>query len=69
MTDPYKDQGNTLAAERLLTPAEVAALLRVSVKTPGRWVKEGEVTSIRTPGGGHRFREAEILAILNGQQS
>jgi len=62
-------QGNTLAAERLLTPAEVAALLRVSSKTPSRWALAGKLDCVRTPGGHRRFREADVLALLNGPRS
>lgn len=54
-----------IEVERLLTPAEVAALFRVDPKTVTRWANEGKLTSIRTLGGrGHRrYREAEVLAL------
>ena len=64
MTGNHQD--NTPEPARLLTASEVAALFRVSVKTPARWVLEGKVSSTRTPGGHHRFREDEMLALLNG---
>lgn len=50
----------------LLTPGEVAAILRVDPKTVTRWAKAGRVSSIRTPGGHRRFRESEIRALLEG---
>ena len=49
---------------RLLTPAEVAALFRVDPKTVTRWAQQGKLHSIRTLGGHRRYREAEILAFL-----
>jgi excisionase family DNA binding protein len=49
---------------RLLTTAEVAALFRVDVKTPTRWVREGRIGVVRTPGGRLRYREAEVRALL-----
>jgi excisionase family DNA binding protein len=49
---------------RLLTPADVAALFRVDVKTVTRWANDGRLTSIRTLGGHRRFREDEILTVL-----
>jgi excisionase family DNA binding protein len=52
--------------ERLLTPGEVAALLRVDPKTVTRWAASGRVESIKTPGGHRRFRESEIRAIMRG---
>jgi excisionase family DNA binding protein len=51
--------------EPLLTPSEVARLFRVDPKTVTRWAKAGRITSIRTPGGHRRYREAEVQALLN----
>ncbi|WP_395111750.1 BldC family transcriptional regulator [Actinomadura sp. SCN-SB] len=54
-------------AERLLTPAEVAAMFRVDPKTVTRWAQAGKLTSIRTLGGHRRYREAEVRALLSGK--
>lgn len=51
--------------EKLLTPAEVAAMFRVDPKTVTRWAAAGRIGSIRTPGGHNRFRESEVMALLN----
>ena len=51
--------------ERLLTPAEVASLFRVDLKTVGRWAKAGRLDSVRTPGGHRRFRESVVNDLLN----
>jgi excisionase family DNA binding protein len=51
-------------SDRLLTPGEVAALFRVDPKTVTRWAASGRISSIRTPGGHRRYREAEIRALL-----
>jgi excisionase family DNA binding protein len=53
-------------SERLLTPGEVAALFRVDPKTVTRWAASGRISSIRTPGGHRRFREAEVRELLDG---
>lgn len=53
--------------EPLLTPSEVAALFRVDPKTVVRWAQAGRLSSIRTPGGHRRFREAEVMALLHGE--
>ena len=50
--------------ERLLTPAEVAAMFRVDPKTVTRWATAGRIGSIRTPGGHRRFRESEVNELL-----
>ncbi len=50
---------------RLLTPAEVASLFRVDPKTVTRWAKAGKLTAIRTLGGHRRYREDQVLDLLN----
>lgn len=50
--------------ERLLTPAEVAAMFRINPKTVTRWAKAGKLSSFRTLGGHRRYREAEVHAFL-----
>jgi excisionase family DNA binding protein len=50
--------------EPLMTPAEVAALFGVSPRTVTKWANQGWLTSIRTPGGTHRYREAEVRALI-----
>lgn len=52
--------------DRLLTPAEVAALFGVHPRTTTAWADAGRITPIRTPGGHRRYSESEIRAVLNG---
>lgn len=59
---------NRLEPGLLLTPAEVAALFRVDPKTVNRWVREGKIESLRTPGGHRRFRSEEVKALLEGSR-
>jgi excisionase family DNA binding protein len=59
-----QSQPPRLEPEGLMTPAEVAALFRVVTKTVSRWEREGKLTSIRTPGGHHRYRRAEVEALF-----
>lgn len=47
----------------LMTPAEVAALFRVSPKTVARWSRAGKLTALRTLGGHRRFRVDEVRAL------
>jgi excisionase family DNA binding protein len=44
----------------LLTPGEVAELLRVDAKTVTRWARAGLLDSIRTPGGHRRYWLLEV---------
>jgi excisionase family DNA binding protein len=64
------DQDNSAAAtgERVLTSSEVADLFRVSIHAVRMWVKAGKLASV-SPGAHHRFRESDVLALLNGQPS
>lgn len=50
--------------DKLLTPAEVAALFRVDPKTVTRWAKAGRLTAIRTLGGHRRYHETEIRGLM-----
>jgi excisionase family DNA binding protein len=52
------------ADDALLTPAEVAALFRVSPKTVTRWARSGKLTALRTLGGHRRFRTSEVRELL-----
>jgi len=47
----------------LMTPAEVAALFRVSPKTVARWSRAGKLTALRTLAGHRRFRVEEVQAL------
>ncbi len=70
--DPMRDAGRTTMAmaidtqehEKLLTPAEVAAMFRVDPKTVTRWAKAGKLTAIRTLGGHRRYLESEVSRLL-----
>lgn len=51
---------------KLLTPGEVARILRVDPKTVTRWASQNRIQSTRTPGGHRRFFAAEIMHIAQG---
>lgn len=53
----------SVANDSLMTPAEVAALFRVSPKTVARWSRAGKLTALRTLGGHRRFRMEEVQAL------
>src|SRR3569833_2405217 len=53
--------------EPLLTPAEVASMIRVDPKTVTRWAKAGKLSAIRTLGGHRSYRDSEVRALLQGQ--
>jgi excisionase family DNA binding protein len=55
--------------ERLLTPAEVAAMFRVDPKTVTRWARDGRLSAVRTLGGHRRYRESEVLALLRAARA
>jgi excisionase family DNA binding protein len=60
---------NVPDSERLLTPAEVAAMFRVDPKTVTRWARDGRLTAIRTLGGHRRYVETEVLDLLRAAHS
>jgi excisionase family DNA binding protein len=51
-----------------LTPQEVSDLLRVSVYTVRRWIKEGELPAYKV-GRGWRIRESDMGEWLERHQS
>ena len=53
-----------LAAERLLSPGEVAQMFRVDPKSVTRWAKAGRLSCVWTPGGQRRYLEAEVRGFL-----
>lgn len=57
---------DSIIADKLLTPGEVAATFRVDPKTVQRWAAAGRISSIRTPGGHRRFRRSDVLALVLG---
>jgi excisionase family DNA binding protein len=66
-----KANGNTFGSspdDRLLTPAEVAAMFRVNQKTVYRWARNGLLpAAVRTLGGVRRFRESDVRALMSGE--
>ncbi|MFD0883582.1 BldC family transcriptional regulator [Streptosporangium algeriense] len=54
----------TGAAERLLTPGEVARIFGVDPKTVNRWALTGRIPSVRTPSGQRRYRETDVAPLL-----
>jgi excisionase family DNA binding protein len=46
----------------MLTPAEVARMFAVDVRTVTRWANEGKLTAVKTPGGHRRYSATEVRA-------
>jgi len=51
------------AEDRLLTPAEAAALRRVSPRSLRYWNACGLLDAEKTPGGHRRYRESKVRAL------
>lgn len=59
MSEPVED--------RLMTPAEVAALFRVNSKTVARWADAGLLDAVQpNPKGWRRYRESQVRNLLAG---
>lgn len=52
---------------RLLTPAEVAAIFRVGVRTVAGWARDGKLDAVQTPGGHRRFRSEDVNALVRAR--
>lgn len=55
--------------EEVLTPTEVAQLMRVNPKTVTRWANDGRLVSISTLGGHRRYSGQQIRALMRGESS
>ena len=55
-------------AQQLLTSSEAAHAFRVGVSSIKRWTDEGELESVRTPGGHRRYTAASLhrFAVIRG---
>jgi predicted site-specific integrase-resolvase len=51
--------------DHLLIPAEVAALLRVDLKTVTLWARAGKLSPVRTLAGHPRYRASEIRRLFS----
>jgi excisionase family DNA binding protein len=58
---------HTLEDDRLLTPAEAAALLRVDPQALARWAKAGKIAYGRTGGGHRRYWLSDCQAMAAAQ--
>lgn len=56
-----------LVPQKLLMPAEVAALFGVSAKTVWLWGSRGRLPFIQTPGGHKRYPAEAVYALLRGE--
>jgi excisionase family DNA binding protein len=56
-----------LAPGKMLRIGEAARLLGRDVKTLVRWSDRGKLAPVRLPGGGRRFREEDVRALLGGE--
>lgn len=55
--------GKPEAPDRLLSPAEAAAVFAVDPKTVTRWAEAGRLHSVRTVGGHRRYLRSDVLAL------
>lgn len=59
MTGGLSARGEFIARQTF-RPGELAQVCRVDSRTCGRWVKEGLVPCLLTPGGQRRYRRREL---------
>lgn len=50
--------------DTFLTSTQAAELLNISVVTLKKYVKQGKINTLKTPGGHHRFNKKDLLEKL-----
>lgn len=50
--------------DALLTSHEAAELIGVTIRSLHRWEQAGYIHPTRTPGGHRRYRQADVLALM-----
>jgi excisionase family DNA binding protein len=55
-------------SEELLTPAEVAKMLRVSPDTVTRWIRLGQLRAAKLPSGTYRISRRDVEKLLRELQ-
>jgi excisionase family DNA binding protein len=55
-------------AEDLLTPGEVAKMLRVSPDTITRWIRLGQLRAAKLPSGTYRIARKDVEKLLRELQ-
>jgi molybdopterin-binding protein len=48
----------------LMTPREASRMMGISYPTIKKWILDGKIKSIRTPGGHHRLTEASLRPFI-----
>jgi molybdopterin-binding protein len=51
--------------ENLLTPREAARMLGISYPTIKKWILDGKLKTVQTPGGHHRLTEASLKPFIS----
>lgn len=59
-------QADVIPPDLLMTPEEVSGLFRIDPATLARWARNGDIPSVKLPGGHRRYRRADVEAILAG---
>jgi len=50
--------------ETFLTSAQASELLNISVSTLKKYIQQGKIRTLKTPGGHHRFLKEDLLKKL-----
>src|SRR5450432_608210 len=54
--------------ENLMTPREASRMMGISYPTIKKWILDGKLKTVRTPGGHHRLSEASLRPYISEDQ-
>ncbi|MDP2905768.1 MAG: helix-turn-helix domain-containing protein [Candidatus Omnitrophota bacterium] len=54
--------------ETFLTAAQAAEIINVSLSTFKKFIYQKKIRTLKTPGGHHRIRKSDLLALLGDKE-
>lgn len=58
-----------MTVRQILTPREAAQMVGISYPTIKKWILEGAIKTIKTPGGHHRLTVESVQTLARGTES
>jgi len=61
------NHNNHIPDETFLTAAQAAEIINVSLSTFKKFIYQGKIRTLKTPGGHHRIRKSDLFALMGDE--